>query len=348
MKNLHRPIPKSKILEGLKKCSEIDSLLSTSNGIINSSIISPNVSQKALIKKSTPSKITTKFSQTRTSIGKIKSDEKPKNTIRLLFQRQLEKSSIESSQLTANAVNENATQIIDSNDMVAEPLKNNTKMDEETNDSCLVTGSLHKRLTRRNSITLQTPTKKPDMQVASILSSTKKRRCTMFTPSKPSIEEAEEDEIQIDRNKTVVDKSTTAGNKTVNITMAMEICNEPKKDEAKKCNSRVRELLNSELSKTPSNKVANGAANKFLQSTTSLRRRTTYTPLEMEKTQIQTNASTPISSTQRRKTMNLSANTTPLSAVKRLPDAFIETKSCNAVLTPINNKTTGPNQNLSL
>lgn len=343
MKNLHRPIPKSKILEEFKKqLNDVpDSSLSTSNGIVNSTVMSPNISQRVLTKKSILASggetTVTKPNQSRKSLGKIKfCNEKPKNTIRSLFEKQLEKSRIESSQINSSSDAE-----ADKTNNIDETLDlSKSKIDEKTNDAnCLVTvGSLHKRLTRRNSITLQTPTKKPNIEEeSSIMSSTKKRRCTMFTPSKPSIEEEEEgDDIQIDINKTIVrdDGIVNDGNKTVNKLIPMEICNfEPKNKETNKCNSRVRQLLNEELSKTPSNvKESTGNSNKILpMNSSSLRRRTTYTPHAMEETKVQNNfTGTPISLTQRRKTMNInSVSTTPLTAYNdtKHRDSDLQTKT---------------------
>lgn len=347
MKNLHRPIPKSKILEGLKKSNTLVSS-SSIDKTLNSS---PNVSST---RTSTPLgliKKTTTTIQSRKSVANLKLvEEKPKNTIRSMFQKQMEKSRIlDSSQMNGGILDEvdtvpnitNQTTDLDSE-------KQELNGDNETHGICLVTGSLHKRLTRRNSITVQTPTKTPlksnaNAEISSVLSSAKKRRCTMFTPSKISFDEKEEDIMGNKTNNTTQDKNNQDGDKTVNKTVEMEICNGPSNGVANKCNNKVRQLLNTELLvNTPRDKGPNGIANSFAQPNSSVRRRTTYTPQIMDETKVQNNTTisssiTPISSSvQRRKTMNMNANA---STPRTIPDALIETKSCDAVLTPTNKNT---------
>lgn len=338
MKNLHRPIPKSKILEGLKKSTTLSS--STMDKTMNASA---NISSA---RKTTPSSLLTKTSattQARKSIVRKIGDEKPKNTIRSMFQKQLEKSRTAESPQMDNEINPTVIELY------------NEEQSIDSISTSLVTGSLHKRLTRRNSITVQTPTKtapklNANIEISSVPSNVKKRRCTMFIPSKISFDEEEEEE-DTTRNKTTItqDKSNQDGNRTVNKTVEMEICNGPSNDEANKSNSKVRQLLNTELMKTSRDIRTNGLANMFAPSNVSVRRRTTYTPQHMDETKVQNSTSvTPMSLlTQRRKTMNVNANvivSSPRSAAKitaAISDALTETKSCDAVLTPTNKTITG-------
>lgn len=335
MKNLHRPIPKAKILEGLKKSTTFSSSLPS-----NSISASPNVSSA---RKTIQSSLTTKSTsmiQARKSLGARKLvDEKPKNTIRSMFQKQLEKSRIQECSQTSDDTFDEVANAPNSSKQTTyvEPEKEESNVDKESNGTCLVTGSLHKRLTRRNSITVQTPTKSilksnANAEISSVLSSAKKRRCTMFTPSKVSIDENE--------TNTTPDKNSQDGNNTVNKTIEMEICNGPTNGVvSNKCNSKVRQMLNNELlQNTPRDKKIH----TFIQPNSS-HRRTTYTPLGMDETKVQNSTITPISSsTQRQKTMNVNAMaSTPRSTIiSNMPDALIETKSCDAILTPTN-KITG-------
>lgn len=340
MKNLHRPIPKAKILEGLKKSTTF------SSSLISNSISSPNVSTA---RKTIQSSLTTKSTsmiQARKSLGGRKLvDEKPKNTIRSMFQKQLEKSRIQECSQTSDDTFDEVVKAPNSTNQTTdvEPEKEESNFDKESNvgvesnGTCLVTGSLHKRLTRRNSMTVQTPTKSilksnVNPEISSVLSSVKKRRLTMFTPSKVSIDENEA--------TTTPEKLSQDGNNTINKTVEMDICNGPINDVvSNKCNSKVRQMLNNELLlNTPREKKIT----TFIQPNSS-HRRTTYTPLGMDETKVQNSTITPISSaTQRRKTMNVNAiASTPRSTTTRtMPDALIETKSCDAILTPTN-KITG-------
>lgn len=350
---MHRPIPKSKILETLKKRDD-SSLLSISNAPNETVRASPNViHQSPWARKTTASIVSTaattttatatisaKPNQSRKSLCLKKTNEKPTNTIRSMFAKQVEKSRIENSQLNgtlSGTLNEMATLNINDSlavDEVVETPKEESTIVENKDEMCLVTGTLHKRLTRRNSMLMQTPTKSiPEAEkiteVSSTRSSAKKRRCTMFAPSfRDSIDEEDT------KNTDAIEKDAHDDkNKTNNKTLAMEICNESNKTTTK-CNSKVRELLNSELSKTPHGNGLNGtkvAAVKSVEPKTNLRRRTTYTPQVMEETQVQNTFITPIS-TNRRKTMNVNAAAArPLNTPKS-----IEKKSCDDISTPTN------------
>lgn len=352
MKKLHRPIPKSKLMEELKKQNETNSSLSNSNGINKTAVtFSPNVTS---LTKKIPTAVTSKSIAPRKSMGRkldSKPPTKPQNTIRSCFEKQLEKSRILSSQTTVDSLSddENTIKTNDQTKIVERSPDEKSKVDEQTNGTCLVTGTLHKRLTRRNSMTMQTPTKNSEEEAApprpSVASSVKKRRCTMFTPSKPSIDEEDDDvDDKVDADSNVVKstpKTLVNGNHTINKTIAMEVCNETKGHAATKCNSMVRQLLNTELMKTPRDNGVKATANNFVLPKSNLRRRTTYTPQPMEETKVQAQTVTPISSTQRRQTMNVNDMATPLSRFTHLQDELIESKSCDAILTPTNHKSTG-------
>lgn len=328
MKKLHRPIPKSKLLEGLKKHNETNSMLSTSNVNNKSNFLtsSPNVTKRA------PANGLSK-SISRKSFAKKPDTAKPQTTIRSLFDKQMEKSRVENSQ----AMNSSKLELKASDEQsIAERSPEKSKVDEQTSETCLMTGPLHKRLTRRNSMTMHTPTKKPEESATPATpASLRNRRCTIFTPSKPSIDEEEEDDAFAAETTR---KSVAKANQTVDKSIAMDICNEPKSNTANKCNNMVRQLLNTDLLNTPrDNGSKESAMNKFAQPKSNLRRRTTYTPQAMDETKlVQVNAITPISSIQRRQTMNPKANATPVLKSVQLTDALMETKSCDAVLTPTN------------
>lgn len=100
MKNLHRPIPKSKILEGLKKHNDSDSSISPSDIVEKTppqNLLHSFLNRKTMAAPSTLPRV----SQPRKSICK-KLEEKPKNTIRSMFMKQLEKSQTESAPTTSN------------------------------------------------------------------------------------------------------------------------------------------------------------------------------------------------------------------------------------------------------
>lgn len=280
-----------------------------------------------------------------------------------MFQKQLEKSRIENSQSNGTlggALNEMATlnindTTVNNGDEHADGDRNsvasveqtpkgkiNNSINGETDDSSYstVAGSLHKRVTRRNSMLIQTPTKsilKTDP--SPVKSSMKKRRCTMFAPSIGSSIDEDEDDLENTKNG---DKDTHDKNdRTINKTVAMEMCNEPTVDNEKnKSISKVRQLLNKELLKTPRDNGSNGTT---VAGRLNLRRRTTYTPQVMEETKVQNSSITPVAAavnSQRRKTINANANANTPAATTRTvfnTPELIETKSCDAILTPTNN-----------
>lgn len=322
MKNLHRKIPKAKLLLGLKKLDESNNSSLSSSTIASKSISSiPKLTQSKKTTTTTTTTITTpKVNTSRKSLSQ-KCDDKPKNTIRSMFEKQLIKSQIENSQIIETTANDTETMAVLENETNNEIIDDSTKINgtNVADETILVTGNLHKRLTRRNSITIHTPTKstptKSEMDSSSFLNSARKRR-TLFTPSiKPTIEETDQSIESIHENK------------TINNTVPMELCDE---SASKKCNSQVRQLLDVELKNTPinvRNSMADGKRN-LLKST--LRRGTIHTPQPMEETSVRNSTITP---SQRRKTINVK------SAIKKQsasPPELTETQSCDAILTPTN------------
>lgn len=310
---------------------------------------SPNVTQRSILRKTTAC-VPVKATSSRKSISNKKVDDnKPKNTIQSMFAKQLEKSRIENSQ-TINGTIEQITSL-DLNDPESPPQKptdstvkieNDEKLvtsTQQTGDITLVTGTLHKRLTRRNSMTIPTPTKiapnKPTVTVPTP-SSTKKRRCTMFTPSFKGYIDEEQDS-SIDGNTTAKpDKSVLNADKTVNKTIAMDVCSTSKCENVSgsgltKSNSKMRQLLNDALSKTP----RNGLVNKLMPPNTKSARRTTFTAQAMDETKVQNGIITPVSLIKRRMTINPNAITSSSSKLANPPE-LNESNSCDAILTPTN------------
>lgn len=356
MKNLHRPIPKSKILEELKKTNEnrgnqsatasrTTSLLSSSSMISQSMVQNgtPNNLQRSLAQRKATTTIdgaTIKIGSNRKSLNKkpALNDQKPKNTIRSMFAKQLEMSQREKSQING-AIDQITTLNINDNKESENKEQHATGNDASHNDDdktaatvtqtantngeeILVNGSLHKRLTRRNSMTLRTPTKstptaaaKSDDIVPTTPSSIKKRRCTMFTPSlKASIEEDIFDASISENNVTASTQSTdstvTSSNKTVLVTdktlnksTSMDVCNQSRPRNTmsiSQSNSKVRQLLNDDLSKnsceassiteaSSSSSMSGIEGNKFLQPKIRLplhTRRTTFTAQPMDETKV--------------------------------------------------------------
>lgn len=341
MKNLQRPIPKSKILEELKK-PHANSSLSSSKTIISS----PNISQRSMVRKTVAS-APAKTIVPRKSLGAKKSNDKPTCTIRSMFAKQLEKSQVESSQINGTIDKITSLDINDTDLVEKSPEKVNGKTptkSEQMSDITLVTGSLHKRLTRRNSMSIPTPTKSAPKTDAvdsptKLTNSIRKRRCTMFMPSFTGAIDEEQNTDIVENSTTLPDKSLLCTDKTVNKSMAMDVCNESKNEVATKCNSKVRQLLNNELSKSTRESGINGMDNKFVQPALRSARRTTFTAQAMDETKVQSSTNTPVSLTKRRLTMNNHASITPRSKLASRPD-LNESKSCDAVLTPTN-KTIG-------
>lgn len=397
MKNLHRPIPKSKILEELKKTNEHNgnksstSLFSSQHSITSQTInCSPNISQRSLAQRkiaaaATPTTSGTKPATARKSLSKSKVVvEKPKNTIRSMFAKQLEMSQrSEKSQLNGT-IDKITTLNINESDAESQSRQESVH-DEQTPKQTaasnngtveiLVSGSLHKRLTRRNSMTLKTPTKltiESDDTVPATPSSIKKRRCTMFTPSlKLSIEEDESlfgdnsdvDALTASSTSSASTATTASSNKTVivadktlNKSVAMDVCNQSKLGNCAQTtpsNSKVRQLLDDDLSKSSCESSITDAT-KFFPPKIRLPlhpRRTTFTARPMDETKLMQPSSssgvgnssissnTPSSSmTKRRNTMNVNAGTTttPHTNMVRSVLDLNKSNSCDAILTPTN------------
>lgn len=423
MKNLHRPIPKSKILEELKKTNEsygnhqststapvkMAASSSSSQSLISQTTIncSPNISQRTLTQRkatATTGGATIKSGQSRKSLSK-KVDEKPKNTIRSMFAKQLEKSQINGTidQITTLNINGGSGASRKESEKIDESItddndgKNQSTSTINPSQEILVNGSLHKRLTRRNSMTLRTPTKsvtttQSDDIVPATPSSIKKRRCTMFTPSLKLLIDEEISDSNNDDNTTSTTTKTSSSSssstasstplnrtivsvadKTLNKSVAMDVCNQSKTrstNTVTQCNSKVRQLLNDDLSKSSRESSSSSLVtstsridgNKFLQPKIRLplqTRRTTFTVQPMDETKVlqcngnsnsnaststnstsnSSNLNTPVSLTKRRNTMNINARTaTPQSKVVA---ELNKSNSCDAILTPTNNKISG-------
>lgn len=357
MKNLHRKISKAKLLQGLKKMDESK----------NSSVSTSLASAKTLnttTKSAQPKRLSTTFKVTtiRKSVGP-KTEVKQHNTIRSMFEKQAEKSRIENSQAN-ESLNEVANDSVVSEDTVNQssfsepeietvpplginPQKDGTEATEgktnttetPTDETVLVTGNLHNRLTRRNSISISTPTKtspnkatpqKKTGNTAILLGSARKRH-TLFIPTMNATVEETEQNLSLAKND-------TTPNKTINECVPMEICANPN---AKKCNSLVRQLLDTELVNTPiagPNRSVTENRKDLLKSTFR-RRNTVYTPQPMDETKARGSTITPFSSP-RRKTM-IPRGASKIKPLNSSPPEMAETQSCDAVLTPASNSIAG-------
>lgn len=261
-------------------------------------------------------------------------DEKPKNTIVSMFMKKMAKTKEESGQAATT-----------SNDSVDVIESTPTKADE----GILQPGGLHKRLTRRNSITLQTPTKTNAQSVDSMNnesvhpstpSSVKRRRCTMFTPS------ARTESIEEEQDSSPTEKGSKLENKTINESRPMEICGDPKQSEGiAKFNNKTRQMILNGLPKTPAASFqtslnGNMRSTSELSSTqrsSILRRRTLYTPQPMDETNVLNGDVTP---TNRRKTMNFNETKSP-TFMPENPSELNDSTSCDAILMPSNSKLAG-------
>lgn len=336
----------TKLVNDAKKFSQNGSLASISLTASTSVSIKVNEqSNDSLVKKKTGgrkslSTASSKLnSSSRKSIGK--SDDKPKNTIRSMFMKQIDKKKTDGCS--------QETSINESQDVVdATPTKNGGDI--------LCVGNLHKRLTRRNSMTLQTPTKtnsqvdSTNVTGSSVQLSTptsiQKRRRTMFTPAmkttviQEEISESPSDILTPTENIPIV-------NKTNHEPSAMEVCNDINPNDIDKCNNKPRQLLYDELPKTPSKSLQTLPDGKDVKRSNSakklaptsprlvLRRRTLYTPQPMDETNVKQSDITPIPNKLRRTTINFGATNTKSYAINKMPD-LNDTTSCDAVLTPSN------------
>lgn len=346
MQNLYREIAKFKLIVEKRKENDGNpsSTKSTSSSTASASKKTVNSSKKPSPKAQNTKRLSlpqAKTNATRKSIAKTETTAvKPKNTIRSMFQKQLEKSKIEiseNSQLENNTVNGTS---MNSNDRSngddkqeeeGDAIVNSTN-ESAVNETMLVPGSAHKRLTRRNSMSIQTPTKLSSQLNGSStsLNSGRKQRRTLFTQTlKTSVEE----------NDVSNEKSISIANQTILNSQEMDVCEPNDKTVAtNKCNSQVRQLLNAELAKKSLTSTPNGKTNfGDMQSISSrLRRRTMYTPQPMDETDMQNDSIDKIDGTKRRTTIN------PNSTIKKSrftvgnPPELQSTQSCDAILTSTN------------
>lgn len=357
MKNLHRKISKAKLLQDLKKMDESK----------NSSVLTSLAGAKTLnttTKSAEPKRLSTTFkvTTTRKSVGP-KTEVKQTNTIRSMFEKQAEKSRIENSQAneslnevandsvviedTVNQSNFSESEIETVPQLDISPQKDETEATEDTtnttetptDETVLVTGNLHNRLTRRNSISISTPTKtspkkatpqKMTGNTAILLGSARKRH-TLFIPTMNATVEETEQNLSLAKND-------TTPNKTINKSVPMEICADPN---VNKCNSQVRQLLDTELTNTqiagPNRSVSENRSD--LLKSTFRRRYTVYTPQPMDETKARGSTITPFSSP-RRKTM-IPRGASKIKPLNGSPPETDETQSCDAVLTPASNSIAG-------
>lgn len=316
------------------------------------------MSQRSLIRKTTAG-VPVKAIHSRKSLGK-KLTEKPKNTIRSMFEKQFEQSRIENSQLigtidkitsldindTMDSVKTTTTEIASLSKQTEEPEQNvQEKSTSVTNsksilsDCTLVNGSLHKRLTRRNSITIQTPTKCPPNSNTTVRTpnSITKRRRTMFTPLHKAPIDEEHNSNDASGTTAKTDETVIDTNKTVHKSIVMDICNQLNStNEPIKTNNKVRQWLNGELPKCARDTGLYGIDGKFIEPKLRLPRRTTLTAQAMDETKVHSATSTPISLTKRRNTMCIKPNATPRTQLQCSPPTLNESKSCDAILTPTN------------
>lgn len=355
MKNLHRKIPKAKLLKGLKKMDESKNS-SVSTSLVNSKTL--NTTTKPAQSKRFSTKF--KVNISRKSVGP-KTEVKQKNTIQSMFEKQREKSQIEHSQanesvdevvndsvVSEDRANESTVSVMEIQTVAdSSPQKDETNATEGTtnttekvtDETVLVMGNLHNRLTRRNSISIHTPTKTSPSKATpqkiagntvALLCSARKRQ-TLFIPTmNATVEETEQ-------NPSLAENDVTP-NKTINKSVPMEICADPN---TKKCNSQVRQLLDAELASTPISGSDRSVDEnrKDLMKSTFRRRNTVYTPQPMDETKVRGSKITPFSSP-RRKTMIArgAPKVKPLNG--SLPETA-ETQSCDAVLTPASNLKAG-------
>lgn len=339
MQNLYREIAKFKLI--VEKRKENDSNPSSTKSTSSSTA---SASKKPSSKAQNTKRLSlpqAKTNTTRKSIAKTESTAvKPKNTIRSMFQKQMEKSKIENSEFSqlenttfnGNSMNSNGrSNGDDKQEEEGDAIVNSTN-ESVVNETILVPGSAHKRLTRRNSMSIQTPTKlSSQLNVSSTsLNSGRKQRRTLFTQTlKTSIEE----------NDVSNEKPISIANQTTLNSQEMDVCESNDKTVAtNKCNSQVRQLLNAELAKKSLTSTPNGKSNfGEVQSISSrLRRRTMYTPQPMDETDMQNDSIDTIDATKRRKTINPNSTIKPSRFTVGNPPELESTQSCDAILTSTN------------
>lgn len=303
-KILNRKVPKSKLLE----CTKLND-----SPILSKLFASPISTTKV----DDTSKVTP-VSSSRRSISGIKksatkTSEKPGNTIRSMFMKQLERSQSQTETETA----------CDEQNEKTESKVKETESNGDVPNVIMTPGKLHSRLTRRNSMNANEDQQKIPVNQQTVCTPNKNRRRTVFVSS-ISQTTIQEEPLS---NETVVDA------------IAME--ETLKKTVEKECNIEADKTNG--LLKTPSKtatKLPDGVDVKRSSSAKEapivksvLKRRTLYTPQAMDETKI---AATDQSLNSRRKTLNFSSfssNNTPKSSLQN--DDMVDTASCDA---SINNK----------
>lgn len=294
-KILNRKVPKSKLLE----CSKL-----------NDSSMLPNLfaspittkSKTDITVKTTP--IPTSQRKTISNIKKslTKTTDKPVNTIRSMFMRQMDR--------------KNET-ISDQVNKKTESNGKETELDKNVTIVQLTPGKLHSRLTRRNSINAtitseNTIHEEQSMELGKMGTPNKNRRRTLFTSSISQT--------------TIQEENDSGTNDTILDAIAMEETLK-KTATATKCNN--------DLTKTPSKTAGqlpdgvdvkrSNSAKKAPITKSVLKRRTLYTPQTMDETSV---ASTSQSKTNNRRRTLFPSTSTPKTNIQ--PDDVIDTVSCDA------------------
>lgn len=344
MQNLHKKIPKSKLLEQLKRQDECLSLPSSPANK------TPDAAKKppAVRSVSTP-RLPKPSTAARRSLAKP-ANEPPKNTIRAMFQKQLEKSLQEQSQSSVDDSGDEARtspttlKTIDTISSKVEQIAISSAGESTT--LMLAPGSAHKRLTRRNSMTVQTPTKAdPKPSESALQQSRRKRRCTLFEPS--FIDAIAEDDTAASKAA-----AESPGNGTILQSQSMDVCEKSAHVAETKCNNRTRQLLNAELCQSTSTPVTkkqlsfavDSASDNSSTKANRLRRQTMYTPQPMDETEMLGDSSlvAPSAATSlRRKTINANATQGLARSLHANLPELESTKSCDAILTPTNKANNG-------
>lgn len=307
-KILNRKVPKSKLLENSKMCeSPALSRLFASPATKATAEVTATVTPTSTQRKAAPS--------SRKAVHKTA--EKPSNTIRAMFMRQMERSQSDKSgsdQSTEKTeLNENETERGAA-----------AKAESAADSSVIMTpGKLHSRLTRRNSMNASED--QPPASPRTTATPNQNRRRTLFMSS-------------IRRSTIQEEASEAAPNET--LLGAVEMEETLRATDESRCNSGLSGV--GDALKTPSktaSKLPDGAdvkrscsAKKAPAARAVLTRRTLYTPQAMDETRV--------ASSSRRKTLNFSAlpqSSTPRAALQ--PDDVIDTVSCDAAI----NKSYGKN-----
>lgn len=329
------------------------------NASLSTSLVSSDKASNTATKATQPKRLsmTFKINTSRKSVGP-KTEVKQTNTIRSMFEKQVEKKRMENSQAIESLdeiVNDSAVSEDTANQSAASEPKIKTVTDNRpqkdeanategttntTDQTVLMTGHLHKHLTRRNSISIQTPTKAPPSKATpkkvagnavALLGSARKRH-TLFIPTMNATAE------ETEQNTSLVQRNGATPNTTINKSISMEIC--PDRI-VKKCNSHVRQLLDAELANTPKAGPDRSVTenHKDVLKSTFRRRNTVYTPQPMDETKIHGGTIAPFSSP-RRKTM-IPRGATKVKPLNGSTPETAASQSCAAVSTPTSSSIAG-------